>query len=316
MGPREVALLTACILALSVFTSCSPYFFTGGNFATIARNSVELMVIGLGMTLVLAIGGIDISLGAAMGVSAFFVGRSIEMGFSPILIVMVGPLAGSVMGGVSAFTIIAGRIPPIIATLGLFGIYRALIFFLLGGRWLSGLEDVLGTVVKTSIFGVPLLSLQILALFLAGYVILRRTPLGVAILAIGGNEHSAHLAGIRIVRTKVFVYVTGGFLAGIAATYYVAQYRNVEMTVGGTVALDAIVAAVLGGATVLGGRVSLLGTALGVILVRMLQNGLLLIGVPSLWQQTIIGGLLISVLVIDAVTPQLKGRKPKAWQEA
>lgn len=154
--------------------------------------------------------------------------------------------------------------------------------------------------------GVPVVIFEIALIYLVAWFILRWTPLGISILATGGNEQAARLAGINVVLTKFFVYGATGLLVGGAALLYVARYRNVETGVGSTVALDAIVASILGGASVLGGKANLLGTALGVILVRILQNGFVLAGVPSLWEQAVIGGLLLLVLTVDAVTGRFK----------
>jgi ribose/xylose/arabinose/galactoside ABC-type transport system permease subunit len=309
-GTREAALLAACILTAAVFASASPYFLTAGNLATIARNSVELLMIALGMTLVIATGGIDISVGAAMGVCAIAVGTALDAGWPAAAAAALGPVGGMALGLITAAIVVRGGVPPIIATLGLFGIWRAAVYLLLGGRWISGLPDDLGVLVRSSILGLPTVAFEILALYLLAWLVLRRTPLGTWWLAIGGNETAARLSGVQVVLAKSAVYAASGFCVGLAATVYVAQYRNVEMTIGGTVALDAIVAAVLGGAAVAGGRASLAGTALGVVLVRILQNGFVLVGVPSLWEQVVIGALLLGVLALERVSILRLGARP------
>ncbi len=164
----------------------------------------------------------------------------------------------------------------------------------MGGSWISGLPDRLGPAVNTTIAGIPLTAIYILFFYLIGWVVIRWVPLGIAIRATGGNERAARLSGISIGGTKFFVYGFTGLLVGFAACLYVARYRNVETSTGGLIALDAIVASVLGGTSVLGGKANLLGTMFGVLLVRLLQNGFVLIGVPSLWEQV------IGVLILDA----------------
>jgi ribose/xylose/arabinose/galactoside ABC-type transport system permease subunit len=211
---------------------------------------------------------------------------------------------------VSGFMIVVGKVPPIIATLGLFGIYRAAIFLLLGGSWISGLPNTLAPLVNSEIFGVPVVAVYVLVFYFVGWLILRWFPIGTAVLAIGGNERAAQLAGVTVGRSKFFVYGVTGFLVGFAALLYVARYRNVETSTGETIALDAIVAAVLGGSSVLGGRANLVGTMLGVVLVRLLQNGFVLAGVPSLWEQVITGSLLLLVLILDAAVKRSARLKP------
>src|SRR6201998_3043101 len=300
-GRRELTLALACVIVSLIFHLLSPYFLTAENLTTILRNSVELLLISLGITFILATAGIDIAVGGALGICAIFVGWSIQGGWPLGIVLLIGPLIGTGLGLISAALIVHGTIPPIIATLGLFGVYRAAIFLLLGGSWISGLPDTLGPTVNTSIAGVPLTAIYVLFFYLAGWVVMRWLPLGIAIQATGGNERAAMLSGVAIGKVKFFVYGFTGLLVGFAAFLYVGRYRNVETSTGGLIALDAIVASVLGGTSVLGGRANLLGAMFGVLLVRLLQNGFVLIGVPSLWEQVITGVLLIGVLIVDAL---------------
>ena len=142
----------------------------------------------------------------------------------------------------------------------------------------------------------------ILITYLAVWLAIRRMPYGLHLLAIGNSEEKARLSGVAVTRVRFAAFVISGFLCGLAATFYVSTYRNVEMTIGSSLALDAIAAVVLGGTSVLGGHCSLIGTVLGVVLLRVLQNGLLLIGVPSLWQTVVTGGLLLIILVAEVAS--------------
>ena len=311
-GRREVSLALACVIAASLFQAFSPYFLTPANFTTILRNSVELLLVSLGMSFILAAGGIDIAIGGGLGISAIFVGWSVEAGWPVGATLVLGPLVGACLGIVSGLVIVMGKVPPIIATLGLFGVYRSAIFLLLGGSWISGLPNTLGLVVDSSIAGIPIIAIYVLIFYLLGWLILRWFPLGTAILAVGGNEPAARLSGIAVNQSKFFVYALTGLLVGFAALMYVARYRNVETSTGGTIALDAIVAAVLGGSSVLGGRANLLGTLLGVFLVRLLQNGFVLAGAPSLWEQVITGVLLLVVLILDVVAERRIGLRSRS----
>jgi AI-2 transport system permease protein len=304
-GEREALLALGCIVSGLVFSSLSPYFATLDNLLTVARNSTELLLIGLGMTLLLGIGGIDVSVGSVLGLAAIGIGRLLEAGITPALAALAGPVAGLALGGVTASVVIFGRIPAIVATLGLLGVYRAGIFLALGGSWLSGLPVGLTNLLAVRFFGLPVSVLVIALAYGAVFVAVRFTPFGAHLLAIGNSEARARLAGIGVRRTQVAAFVVSGALCGLAASFYVATYRNVEMTIGATLALEAVAAVVLGGTAVTGGRISLLGTAFGVILLRLLQNGLLLAGVPSLWQPVATGLLLLLVLGAEALSGRL-----------
>lgn len=304
-GGRELTLLVACLFVAVAASAASPYFATVDNLSTVLRNSVELMIIGLGMTLLLAMGGIDVSIGMVLGLAALAVGTLVAAGERPFLPILAGPAVGALLGLLSGAVVALGGIPAIVGTLGLLGVYRAAIFLLLGGRWLSGLPPTLTNVLSSNFLGAPVAAIVIAAIYLAAWLALRHTPYGPHLLAIGNDEEKARLSGIAARRVRIATFVVSGLLAGVAAVFYVSTYRNVAMTVGGNIALEAIAAAVLGGTSITGGSCSLLGTALGVILIRLLQNGLVLVGVPSLWQTVVTGALLLLVLSGDELRRRL-----------
>jgi AI-2 transport system permease protein len=314
IGGREWALLGAAILASIVFSVASPYFATAGNAATIVRNSTELMLAGLGMTLLLAMGSIDVSIGILMGLAAIAVAHALLASVAPALALLVGPVTGAGLGLVTALVVVLGRVPAIVGTLGLLGVYRMGIFALLGGQWLSGLPAGLTALLSNSLFGIPLSVFVIGLSYLAVWLALRRTPYGPHLLSIGNAEEKARLSGVPVMKVRIATFVVSGALTGLAASFYVANYRNVEMAIGSTLALDAIAAVVLGGTSIMGGRCSLLGTALGVILLRILQNGLLLVGVPSLWQPVVTGVVLIGVLALELPMSRMSEMKTK-WMQ-
>lgn len=301
MTSREIVLLAIAVLAGGCFTLFSPWFATADNLLTILRNSSELLLIALGMTLVIALGGVDVSVGVVMGVAAWGVGQLLMLQ-SPLLAALAGPLIGLLAGLITALVVVIGRIPAIVGTLGLFGVWRTALFVLLGGQWLSGLPGDLTQTLMRPLLGLPLMAWLIVAAWALVWLALRHTPYGLWLLAAGNSEEKARLAGIPVTQVRIATFAISGVLCGLAATCYIATYRNVEMTVGGTLALEAIAAVVLGGTRITGGSCSLLGTLLGVLLLRILQNGLLLIGVPSLWQTVVTGAVLLLVLSSEAAS--------------
>lgn len=304
MTSREIALLAIALLAIAGFAWFSPSFATVDNLLTILRNSSELLLIALGMTLVIAMGGVDVSVGVVMGVAAWGVGQLL-LAQSPWLAALAGPLLGLLLGLITALVVVIGRIPAIVGTLGLFGVWRTGLFALLGGQWLSGLPGNLTNGLMHSLLGVPVMAWVIVLVWAAVWLMLRHTPYGLWLLAAGNSEEKARLAGIPVTQVRIATFMISGLLCGIAATCYIATYRNVEMTVGGSLALEAIAAVVLGGTRITGGSCSLLGTLLGVLLLRILQNGLLLVGIPSLWQTVVTGAVLLMVLSSEAASGRL-----------
>ncbi|MGN6583005.1 MAG: ABC transporter permease [Rhizobiaceae bacterium] len=304
-GARETTLLVACVIAFAVFALASPYFATSDNLLTILRNSNELLFLSLGMTLLLAMADVDVSVGMTMGLAAISVGYALQGGWPPLAAGLLGPLTGAVLGLVTASVVVLGRIPAIVGTLGLLGVYRAAIFLALGGSWLSGIPDRLTKVLDARPLGIPVAIIVVLIVYGCVWLVLRRTPFGPHLLAIGNSEERARLSGVAVKRTRFATFVVNGILCGIAASFYIATYRNVATTIGGSLALEAIAATALGGTSLTGGRCSLLGTAIGVLLLRLLQNGLLLLGVPSLWQTVVTGGLLLGVLAFEVLSGRI-----------
>ncbi len=304
---RELTLLIACVLVAVAASAVSPYFATVDKLTTVLRNIVELMIVGLGLTLLLAMGRIDVSIGLVLGLTALAVGILVNQGYGPLLPMLAGPVVGALLGLLRGAVVVLGGIPAIVATLGLLGIYRAAIFFLLGGRRLSGLPPTLTNILSSHVLGVLAAVIVIAAIYLMTWLALRHTTYGPHLFAIGNSEERARLSGIAVWRVRIGTFVVSGLLAGVAAVFYVSTYRNVAMTIGGNIALEAIAAALLGGANVMGGGYSLMRTALGVVLIRLMQNALVVVGVPSLWQTVVTGALLIAVLSGEAMHGRLIG---------
>lgn len=304
---REGLLLAALAVLCIVFSSQSEFFLSERNLTIILRNSVDLAVICAGMTIIIILGGIDVSVGGIVAVSAVLIGRAYQYGAPDWIVVVIGLLAGAILGAINGAIIAKSRVPPIVATLGTMYIFIAILFLVIGGVWISGLPNTLSFLVLGKFFGIPAGIFVIGAIYGLSWVLLRRTPWGQRIVAIGCDEASARLVGIRVDRTKIEAYALLGMFAGIAAILYIARLRNVEVNIGTNIALEAIAATILGGANIRGGVGSLIGTLLGVIFIKMTQNGLVLIGVSSLWEPVVIGGLLIIVLVLDALEKRRSG---------
>ena len=298
---REALLLAALALLCAGFAIQSEFFLTERNLVTILRNSVDLAVICAGMTIVIILGGIDVSVGGILAVSAVLIGRAYQWGAPDWIVVPLGLAAGAALGALNGALVAKTRVPPIVATLGMMYVFIATLFLVIGGTWISGLPRSLSFLVLGEFLGIPAGVWTIGAVYALAYVLLRWTPWGQRVVAIGCDEVAARLTGIQVDRVKIQAYALLGGLAGLAAILYVARLRNVEVNIGTNIALEAIAAVILGGTNIRGGTGSLLGALLGVLFIKTTQNGLVLAGISSLWETVVIGGLLIAVLVLDAV---------------
>lgn len=297
---REAGLAIALVVAGFAFALFSPHFLTANNLVTVLRNTVELSVVTAGMTLVIIMGGIDVGVGGIVAVAAIAAGRAYQAGLPEPAVIAIGLAVGLVLGLANGVLCSRIRVPPIIATLGTMYIWIATVFLVLGGSWITGLPSTLTPLVRGSMLGIPSAVLVIGGVYLICWYILRQTPFGRHLYAIGCNEAASRLSGINVDRVKLCAYGFLGLLAGFAAILYVARLRNVEINIGTTVALEAIAATILGGTSIRGGVGSLPGAFLGVLFIKVVQNGLILAGVSSLWEPVVIGGLLIAVLALDA----------------
>jgi len=295
-----VALVLAILVVGAAFAAASPVFLTAANLVTVLRNAVELAIISAGMTVVICMGGIDVGVGGIMAVTAVVVGRAWQAGAPAFALIPLALVTGGCLGLVNGLLCSRLRVPPIVATLGTMYVWVAILFLVLGGSWISGLPGSLAPLVRGSVAGIPSVMLVIAVIYGLCAYLMNQTRFGRHVYAVGCNDASARLAGIAVGGIKLRAYGLLGVLAGFAALLYVARLRNVEINIGTTIALEAIAATILGGTQIEGGVGNLVGTLLGVVFIKLTQNGLILVGVSSLWESVVIGGLLILVLTADA----------------
>lgn len=296
---RQLAIITAIIVMIAVFSILSPYFLTLRNFNRILSNLPILGFATIGMSLVMMSGGIDISAEAVLGVVAIVIGQTMIAGWPGWFAALLGPLVGGMLGLLNGLVISYGNVLPIVATLGAMYVWRAAIFLIVGGEWISGIPHTFDVISKTNFLGLPTPFYLFLIFIIAFSLIFRKTSFGWHLLAVGDDEESAKLAGVNTTRITLIVYVLMGILVGIAAFLYVGRYRSVEMTVATGLSLEAIAATVIGGTSILGGKGTIFGCLLGVFFVRLIQNGLVLMRVPSIWDNLALGILIVIALSFD-----------------
>ncbi len=233
---REIALLATIVAVGAVFSLASPYFLTVSNLVQTLRAGLELAIVSGGMTLVIIMGGIDVSVGGILAVSAIIIGKAYQAGLPAFAVAPIGLFTGTVLGAFNGVLTAKLKVPPIVATLGSMYVFSAIMFLVIGGAWIAGLPGTLSPLVNGTVGFVPASAIVILAVYLACWVVLRRLPFGRHIYAIGCNEQSARLVGINVDRTKIATYAMLGFLTGLAALLYVARMRNVEINIGTSIA--------------------------------------------------------------------------------
>jgi ribose transport system permease protein len=301
-----VALLVIC-LVMSWLQPAS--FASSENFFNITRNFSFIGIMALGMTAVIATGGIDLSVGSIMGLTAVASGLVLEAHYPAWAAIIVGLLAGGITGLINGLIIAYGGISPFVTTLGMLSIARSVAVVLSGNRMIYHFGPggpafkALGSgslpIGPKFDLSYPLLFLIVLTIVFA--VVYRMTSWGRHVLAIGGNEQAALLTGVPVNRIKVQVYVVSGLAASFAAILSVGWTGSAINALGVTYELLAISAAVIGGANLMGGEASAYGAFIGAALIFVIRNSLLMAGVDSNWQGTFVGVFLIAAVYLGKV---------------
>ncbi len=299
---RDAGTLLGLALIVVVFASLSPVFLTLPNLTNILQQSSINAAIALGMTLVIISGGIDLSVGPTAALSAV-IGASLMVAGVPIPLAILASLGVGMMCGLFNGVLVAyAGLQPFIVTLGGLSLYRALSLIYTGGNPIFGIPPEFRALTNGTLMGVPnpVVIVAVIALIL--WFVLNKTPLGEYILAVGGNEEAARIAGVPVARTKVATFVISGSLASIAALILVGRLGAAEPTIGNLWELDAIAAAAIGGASLMGGKGSIVGTIIGAIILGALRNGLTLMNVQAFYQLLATGIIIIVAMLIDRAT--------------
>ncbi|MBW7920758.1 MAG: ABC transporter permease [Rubellimicrobium sp.] len=292
---RMVLLVLLLALVLSV---ASPHFLTSSNLYNLLDQSVVLGIVAIGMTFVVLTGGIDLSVGSVAGMTGIVLGLLLrEMPIVPAvgLTLLVGALTGAISGALITFFGLAS----FVVTLGMLAIGRSLAYVLSGQRSISDIPDALSQLVYTEIFGIPLNVVILLVLYAAAWAYLTHTKGGRTIYALGSNPRAARIAGLNTVFYSILPYAVSGMLAAVAVTLISAQILSIDPLAGNLLELDAIAAVVIGGASLMGGRGSVVGTLFGVFILVMVRNGMNLLGVSPFWQGTAIGVIIIAAVLVE-----------------
>jgi ribose transport system permease protein len=298
---REIFTIILLVAEIILFSIISKNFLSYKNLETVLRNSTDLAVVSIGMTMVMVMGAIDISVGSSLGVVAIFVGWMLHAEVNPILICLVAVITGALIGIINGILVTKARIPAIIATLGMSNVLRALIFGMLGGSWLTGLPQVFSFLTKGHIVGIPVPIFLLGFFYFIFWFFLTYTSIGRHIYAVGNSGEASLLSGIHTDRTMILAFGLLGSLVGFSALIYVGRLASVEITVGLDLAISSIAAVVIGGTSVKGGKGSVIGTLAGVLFMAIMRNGIVLLGIPSLWERAVVGILIVISVVVDII---------------
>lgn len=304
---QSLIALTVLTIWLSLSTDA---FLTPGNGVNVLRQISVNLCLSIGMTLVIISGGIDLSVGSVLAFAAAVAAGLLKNGvdlpmfdahleFTVAGAVVAGVLVGAALGAVNGLAITRLGLPPFIATLGMLSIARGLTELWTGGYPITGLGEQFGRLGTGHFVGIPVPTCIVIVLVVVFAIVTRKTKFGRHLYAVGGAEQAARLSGVNVNRVKMIAYVCAGALAGVAGLLLTARLDSATPTAGETFELDSIAAVVIGGASLSGGRGSILGAVLGCLIIGILNNGLVLLGVSPFWQKVIKGMVIIIAVAID-----------------
>ena len=314
--------LVVLVVLVIIFSAISSEYLTQSNLILMTKHVAINAILAIGVTFVILTGGIDLSVGSIAGLASMiaggllFKGLSVPGGtvfFSVAVVIVVGIAVGALVGTVNGLLVTRFKVAPFIATLGMLYVARGAAQLLSNG---STFPDLAGSAAHgnqgfhfigvESLLGIPVAVWIMVLVAVAAIVVTTRTPFGRRVFAVGGNERAAVLAGIRVNRIKIAVYVISGCCAALAGMLLTSELGAAYPDTATTYELNAIAAAVLGGTALAGGRGTILGTVMGAFVIGFLSDGLVLVGVSTFWQSVVKGAVIIFAVITEQAQQRLQ----------
>jgi rhamnose transport system permease protein len=310
---RELPVILALVLLVVVTATINPLFLSQQGVKDLLLNATILMILAVGQTLVIITRNIDLSVGSILGLVAFGTGSIFAATPDlPIVAVFVlGMIFGAVLGAVNGLLITIAKVPALVITLGTLYIFRGL-----NNAWAGGTQyfagdrpDAFGNLSVDTILGFPVITLIALVVVAIVAVYMLGTRPGRDLYAIGSDPDAARLFGIPVTRRVLLAFVVNGLLAGLAGVLYASRFNSVGATTGSGLELDVVAAAVVGGVAIFGGSGTVVGAAIGALLLTTITSALTALRVDKFWQQAIVGILILAAVVIDRIASVRSARR-------
>jgi ribose transport system permease protein len=318
----QTAYVSLALLLLIVIVSLvAPVFLTFGNLSNVLTDFSYVAIVSLGSTIVIITGGIDLSVGSTMGLSAIITALLFQvLGATPLASIPGAVMAGSIIGGLfvggfiglcNGFLIARVGLTPFVTTLGMLSIVRGLCYAITGGQGVNigGADsDLFFRLTDGTLLGLPVPLIYVVLLGILMAIILHHTSRGRYVFAIGGNERAAELTGVPVTNIKTGVYVVSGLSAAFAGILLAGWLGSVPANLADGYELRIIAASVIGGANLLGGVGGPLGAIVGAALIEVIRNGLVLAHVNTYWQDTFVGAIIIAAVFVDRLRSRRLGQ--------
>lgn len=296
---RKAGIIASLILLCLFFTIMSDKFFTRGNMTNILLQSCINGTIAIGMTLVIITGGIQLSVGSIMALSSMVAAKMMAAGMPFCVAILAAVLVGLVCGAIDGLLISMLKLQPFLVTMGTMSVYRGMTLIISDGLPVRGLDSTFLNGMNAWNGSVPVPVIILLVLLVIFMFVLKYTRYGQYLFAVGGNEEAARFSCVNTVMVKTRTYAVSGLCCAMAAIIYMGRLAAADPQAGDGYEMNAIAAAAIGGASLAGGKGSLLGTMIGACILGTLSNGLTLLNVPSFYQTLFVGLIILVATVID-----------------
>jgi ribose transport system permease protein len=304
--PEEAGLLLIMIGISIALAILSPFFLTVANLVNVVLTMSVIGIVSIGMTYVMLSGGIDLSVGSTMALSAVVAATYAKSGSPFILVILIGLGIGFLIGLVNGLAITKLRVPPLIATLAMLSVAKGIQLIYSRGVTVFGLGDAVGWLGRGSIGPIPVPIVLLLILYVLASISLSRTGFGRKVYAVGGNERAARIVGIQVERIKISVYILSSMLASFGGLILISRLDSAPTVIGTGLELETIAAVVIGGTSLTGGKGGVWGTLIGVAILALIQNALNLLNVSPYFTQLVQGLVIFTAVAIDM---NRRGRK-------
>ena len=310
---REIPVGAALLVLVLVTYLANPAFLSAQGIKDLLLNSTILLILAAGQTLVIITRNVDLSVGSILGLTAYATGTLFATfpNIPTVAVFAVCILFGGLLGAVNGLLVSVAKVPALVITLGTLYIYRGLNNAWAGGQqyFAGDRPDAFGALSVDTVLGVPIITVIALLILVAVAAYMAGARSGRDLYAIGSDPDAALLFGIPVTRRIFTVFLANGMLTGLAGVLYASRFNSVGATTGSSMELDVVAAAVVGGVAIFGGSGTVIGAALGAVLLTTITGSLTALRVDKFWQQAIVGILILAAIIIDRVASLRTARR-------
>ncbi|WP_245947519.1 ABC transporter permease [Bacillus taeanensis] len=293
--------LLALVIVCAILSLTTERFLDIENIKNIFLQSAIMGVVAIGMTYVIITAGIDLGVGSVLGLSSVIVAGLVSNGFPLVIVLLAGVVIGALSGGINGFFITKFKMAPFIVTLGMMAAARSVALVYTDAQTISIYDNAFFKFLRTGeVIGIPIMIIIPIIVFIIGHYVLQYTLFGRQVYAIGNNKKAAELSGINVKRIEMMVYIIAGLLSGIAGILMTARLGSGSPLAGTNLELMAIAAVVIGGSSLMGGRGTIFGTVIGVLLINVINTGMNLMNISAHYQGLIMGAVILLAALIDS----------------